>query len=100
MRLLQFMFGIIFVGIIGTGMPAKPKTIRGAQFIAMEWLVGLQTAASQHLNSAREPRAESTDSAGSTCDISLGPDVVKGSLGDCHEEFPAHPWYVCRSRLL
>jgi hypothetical protein len=39
MRLLQFMFGIIFVGIIGTGMPAKPKTIRGAQFITMEWLV-------------------------------------------------------------
>jgi hypothetical protein len=80
------------------------KAIRGAQFIAMEWSVGLQTAASQHLNSAREPRTASTDSAGSIRDISLCPDLVteitSRSLGDCHEEFRVHPWCVWRSRLL
>jgi hypothetical protein len=60
----------------------------------MEWLVGLQTAASQHLNSAREPRAASTDYVGSIRDISLSPDLGQGSLGDCHEEFRVHPWRV------
>ena len=76
MRLLSFVFGIIFVAIIGIGTPAGPKTLHGAQFIAMEWLVGLQTAASRHLNSAREPRAAWTDSAGSTRDISLRRDLM------------------------
>jgi hypothetical protein len=81
-----------------------PKTIRGAQSIAMGWLVGLQTAASRHLNSARELRAASTDSAGSTRDISLCPDlmteITSRSPGDYHEKFRVHSWRVCRSRLL
>jgi hypothetical protein len=35
MRLLSFLFGIIFVGMIGIGTAARAKTIRGAQFITM-----------------------------------------------------------------
>ena len=47
MRLLPFMFGIICVGIIGISTPAGAgvQNYRGAQFTAMEWLAGLQTAA-------------------------------------------------------
>ena len=76
MQLLSFVFGIIFVGIIGIGTPARAQNSSWSQFIAMEWLVGLQTAASRHLNSAREPRAAWTDSAGSTRDISLRRDLM------------------------
>jgi hypothetical protein len=63
MRVLPFMLGVICVGIIGISARPGSKTIRGAQFTAMEWLAGLQTAASQHLTNAAKPRADSTDSA-------------------------------------